>query len=174
VQQSSSRQDPRVRGKGEDVTSSQAMSGLSSRIPYTERDRRASIIPTDTLDTTAHSSRSPPNPTTSIPQRKEEDNPPYNTRGSGLGREGSSQPADPSRTKPYGPYSPTDTTRSPQYEAPYTHPTGRNPSSNPSVGATGSHPWGGQPTGPPPGWSAHPPHRVFFLHLCTIIFNHNA
>jgi hypothetical protein len=178
-QQSSSRQDPRVRGKDEDVAGSQDMSGLSSRIPYTERDRRASIIPTETLETTAHSSksRSPPNPMTSIPQRKEEDSPPYNTRGSGWGREGSSQPADPSHTKPYGLYSPTDTTRSPQYDAPYTHssnvqgslgsqraenawgaessrPTGRNPSSNPSVGAMGSHPWGGQPTGPP--------HCVFF------------
>jgi hypothetical protein len=170
------------------------MSGLSSRIPYTERDRRASIIPTEALDTTAYSSTSPPNLTASIPQHKEEASSPYNPRGLGWGREGSSQPADPSRTKPYGPYSPTDTTRSPQYEAPYTHlskvqgslgsqraentwgaessrPTGRNPGSNPSVGAMGSHPWGGQPTGPPPGWSAHPPHRVFFLHLCTIISN---
>jgi hypothetical protein len=168
------------------VAGSQAMSGLSSRIPYTERDPRASIIPTETLDTTAHSSesRSAPNPTTSIPQRKEDDSPPYNTRGSGWGREGSSQPADPSRTKPYGPYSPTDTTRSPQYEAPYTHPskvqgsvgsqraentwgaessrpTSRNPSSNPFVDTTGSHPLGGQPNAPLPGWSANPPHRVF-------------
>ena len=30
-----------------------------------------------------------------------------------------------------------------------------------SVGAMGSDPWGGQPTGPPPGWPAHPPHRAF-------------
>jgi hypothetical protein len=99
------------------------MSVLSSRTPYTERDRRASIIPTETQDTTAHSSksRSPPNPTTSIPQRKEEDSPPYNTRGSGWGREGSSQPADPSRTKPYGPYSSTDTTRPLQHKVPYSH-----------------------------------------------------
>jgi len=30
-----------------------------------------------------------------------------------------------------------------------------------SVGAMGSDPRGSQPTGPPPGWSAHLPHRVF-------------
>ena len=31
-----------------------------------------------------------------------------------------------------------------------------------SVGAMGSDSWGGQPTSAPPGWSAHPAHRVFF------------
>jgi hypothetical protein len=133
--------------------------------------------------TTAHSSRSPPNPATSIPQRQEGESPPYNTRGSGLGRERSNQPADTSRTTPYGAFRPT---RLPQHEAQYSHPSqvqgslssqrqentldggssrlsgGRDSSSSPSVGATASHPWGGQPTGAPPGWSAHPAHRVLF------------
>jgi hypothetical protein len=173
------------------------MSGSSSRIPYTERESRASDIPTETMDTIAHSSRSPPYLTTSIPQREEDDSSPYNTQGSGWGREGSSQLADPSRTNHYGPYSPTDTTRPPQYEAPYSHPSQVQgslgsqrlentwgaessrpgvwgPSSNSAVEATGSHPWGGQPTGPPRGWPANPPHRVFFLYLYVETSNHNA
>ena len=37
----------------------------SRNIPFTGRDHRASIIPTETMDTTAHSSR-PPNPMTSL------------------------------------------------------------------------------------------------------------
>ena len=125
------------------------------------------------------SSRPPPNPTTSIP-RRQEDSPSYNTRGSGWG---GSQPADPSRTTPYGAFPHTQT---PQYVAQYSHPSqtqgslgsqrpgntwdggssrpsgGRDSSSNPSTGATGSYPWGGQPTGAPPGKSTHPPHRVYF------------
>ena len=157
----------------------------SSRIPDTERDHHASNIPTERLSTTVQSSRSPPNPTTSIPRRKEEDSPTYNPQGSGWGREGSSQPADPSSTKPYGQYSPTDTTQL-QYEAPHSHasqvqgssgsrqkgitwveeslrPSDRDLRSNPSVGPTESHPWGGQPLGPPAGWSANPLRRVSFL-----------
>ncbi|KIM36423.1 hypothetical protein M413DRAFT_449138, partial [Hebeloma cylindrosporum] len=106
-----------------------------------------------TSNTAAHSSRSPPNPTTSIPSRNEEENAPYSTRASGWGSSQSSEPSytkayEPSHTKPYNPFSSPDTTGPPHYDAPYSHP-----SSNPS----GSHHWGGQPTGPPPGWSApHP------------------
>ena len=172
VQQSSNRQDPRVRGIDEDVTGSQVMSGGSSRIPYTERDHHALNLSTETTDTTAHSFGFPPNPTTSIPQ-SEEDSPPYNTRGLGWERERSSQPA-PS-----------------QYETPYSHPSQVqglldsqlpgtessrpwDPSSNPSFGAAASHLWGGQPTTASPKWSTNPPHCVFFLHLCVKTSNHNA
>jgi len=154
-------------------------SGGSNRIPYIEQDNRRS---TETMSATAHPSRFPPNPTTSIP-RREEDSPPYHTRGSSWGREWSSQPADPSRTTPFSAFPPT---RPPQHEAQHSHPSQvqgslgsqrqedtwdrglEHPSggpdfiSNPSADATGPHPWGGQPTGPPPGWSAHPAHRVFF------------
>jgi hypothetical protein len=158
------------------------MSGGSNRIPYIERDNRRSTIPTETMGATAHSSRSPPNPTTLIPQHKE-DSPPYHTRGLGWRREWSSPPADPSRTIPFGAF---PTARPPQHEAQYSHPSqvqgslgsqrqentwdkglerpsgDRDLISNPSADATGSHPWGGQPTGPPPGWPAHPARRVFF------------
>jgi hypothetical protein len=156
--------------------------GGSNRTPYAERDNRGSTIPNATMGTTAHSSKSPPNPMTSIPQRKEEGRPPYNARGSGSGREGSNQP-DPSRTTLHGAVPPT---RPPPPEARYSHPSqvqgslgsqrqentwdgglsrpsgGRDSSSNPSAGSTASHPWGGQPTGTPPGLSVHPPHRVSF------------
>ena len=161
----------------------------SARLPVQQSssrsDPRAPNIPTETKGTTAHSSKFPPNPTTPIPQRKEEDNSPYNTRGSGRGKEGSNQPADPSLTKPYGPYSSTDTTRSPQHQNPYSHPSqvqgslgsqrpentlggepsrssGWDPRLNPPAGPTVSHSRSGQPTAPPSGWSANPPHRVFF------------
>jgi len=166
--------------------------GGLNRIPYIERDNRGSTLPTETMGTTAHSSRFLPNPTASIPQRKE-DSPPYHTRGSGWGREWSSQPADPSRTTPHSVF---PLTRPPQHEAQHSHPSqvqgslgsqrqeyiwdrglarssgGRDLISNPSADATGPHPWGGQPTDPPPGWSAHPAHRVFFLHLCLKSSNH--
>ena len=148
----------------------------ANRSPYAERENRSSIA---MMGTTEHSSRPPPNPTTSISHRQEEDSPPYNTRGSGWG---SSQP-DPSRTTPYGAFSPT---RPPQPAAQYQHPSqaqgslgsqrpestwdggssrpsgGRDLSSNPSAGATGSYPWGGQPTGALPGKSTHAPHCVYF------------
>ena len=149
----------------------------ANRSPYAERDNRSS---TAMMGTTEHSSRPLPNPTTSVPRRQEEDCPPYNTRGSGCG---SSPPADPSRTTPYGAFPHTQTS---QHVAQYSHPSqtqgslgsqrpgntwdggssrpsgGRDSSSNPSAGATGSYPWGGQPTGAPPGKSTHPPHRVYF------------
>jgi hypothetical protein len=128
----------------------------ANRSPYAERENRSS---TAMMGTTEHSSRPPPNPTTSIPHRQEEDSPPYNTRGSGRG---SSQPADPSRTTPYGAFPPT---RPPQHAAQYSHPSQAQ-----AAGATGSYPWGGQPTGAPPGWSAHPPHRVFFSSISTSKF----
>jgi hypothetical protein len=134
----------------------------ANRSPYAERNNRSSITPTATMGTTEHSSRPPPNPTTSIPHRQEE-GPPYNTRGSGRG---SSQPADPSRTTPYGAFPPT---RPPQHAAQYSHPSQAQ-----AAGTTGSYPWGAQPTGAPPGWSAHPPHRVFFFfHFYFKISNHD-
>ena len=152
--------------------------GGSNRNLYAERDNPGSTFATTMMGTTEYSSRSPPNQT-SAPQRQEH-SPPYNTRGSGWG---SSQSADPSRTTLYGAFPPT---RPPQHEAKYSHPSqvqrslgsqrpknawdggssrpsgGQDSSSNPYAGTTGSHSWGGQPTGTPPEWSAHPPHRVFF------------
>jgi len=171
-QQSSSRQE-RAKGTDANYTGKQTefTSGGLNRSPY----------PPGTTSTTAHSSRSP-NPTTSIPQGKE-DIPPYDTtRESGRGRE-RSQPADPSHTAPYSAFPPT---RPPQHDAQYSLPSqvqsslssqrpentwhggpslpsgGRDSSSNPFVGAAVPRSRGGQPTGPLPGWSAHPPHRVFF------------
>ena len=155
-----------------------------NRSPYADRDNRSSTV---MMGTTEHSSRPLPNPTTSIPHRQDEDSSPYNTRGSGRG---SNQPADPSRTTPYGAFPPT---QAPQHAAQYPHPSqaqgplgsqrpentrdggsSRHSSSNPSAGATGSYPWGGQPTGAPLGRSTHPPHCVFFppsllLNLLTTI-----
>ena len=182
-QQSSSRQE-RAKGTNADYTGKQPeyASGGLNRFPYLERDNRGSTIPAEIMGATAHSSRSSPNQTTLIPQRKE-DSPPYHTRGSGWGREWSSPPADPSRTIPFAAF---PTTRPPQHEAQHSHPSQvqgslgsqrqentqdrglerlsgvRDLISNPSIDATGPHPSGGQPTGPPPAWSAHPAHRVFF------------
>ena len=152
----------------------------SNRTPYAQQDNCGSTFPTAMMGTTEHPSRSPPNLTTSIPHRQEEDSPPYNTRRSGWGN---GQLADPSRTTPYGAFPPT---RPPQHEAQYSHPLqvqrslgsqrpenawdggssrpsgGRDSSSNPSAGATGSHYWGGQPAGVLPGLFVYPPHRVSF------------
>jgi hypothetical protein len=148
----------------------------ANRSLYAERDNRSS---TATMAPTEHSSRPPPNPTTSIPHRQE-DSPPYNTEGSGWG---SSHPADPSRTTPYDAFPPT---RPPQHAVQYSRHSqaqsslgserpedlwdggssrpsgGRDSSSNPSAGATGSYPWGGQPTGTPPGEPTQLSHRVYF------------
>ena len=148
----------------------------SNRTPYAEQDNRGPTFPTAMMGTIEHSSRSPPNLTTLVPQRQE-DSPPCNT---GRLDWGSSQPADPSRTTPYGAY---PRTRPPQHTAQYSHPSqvqgsfdsqrpenawdggssrpsgGRDSSSNPSAGATGSYPWSRQSAGAPPGWSAH---RVSF------------
>jgi len=113
-----------------------------------------STIPTETMGTTAYSSRSPSDPTTLIPRRKEEGSSLYDTRGSGWGREGHpSQVHGALRSQRQENF--WDGRSSPPS-------SGRDSSSNPSAGATGSHPWGGQPTGPPPEWFAHPPQRVFF------------
>ena len=57
---------PRSSPKPTTSAGGQVMSGGSSRIPYTERDRRASTIPTETMDTAAYSSRSPLNRMTSV------------------------------------------------------------------------------------------------------------
>jgi hypothetical protein len=131
----------------------------ANRSLYAERDNRSS---TAMMAPTEHSSRPPPNPTTSIPHRQE-DSPPYNTQGSGWG---SSQPADPSRTTPYSAFPPT---RPPQHAALYSHPSQAQ-----AAGTTWSYPWGAQLTGAPPLRSAHPPHRVFFSSISTCkISNHD-
>ena len=202
AQQRSSRQDPRITENDENyVADGQAMSGGSNGIPYTEQDHPASNTSTETISATEHSPRrSGPYP---IPRRKE-DSPPRNTRVwgrlvntvaaaiitafalRGWRTEGSSQPEDPSHTKPDSPSLPlTNTTQLPQHEASHSHPSqaqgssgsqlpeniwgaessrpsGRDSRSKPSVGATESDPSDGQPTAPPPGWSANSPHRVFF------------
>jgi len=178
-QRQSSRQGPQSWGTDKDY-------GSVNRIPYAERDNGSSTTTGHTLSTTPHPPGPPLIPKTSVPQRKEEESPSYNTRGSSWGREGSSQPVEPSRTKPHGSYLPTDTIRPPQYESQYSNPSqvqgslgsqrtentwmgdpsrpsGGDSSSNPSIGATGSNFFRGRQPGVPPGWAGNPPHRVFFL-----------
>jgi hypothetical protein len=138
----------------------------SNRPLYAEQDNRASTFPAAMMGATEHSSRSPPNLTTSVPQRQEA----------------------------YGAYPPTRPPQQCQHEVQYLHPSqvqrsldsqrpenvwdggssrlsgGWDSSSSPSAGATGSHPWSGQPASAPPGWFAHPPHRVSFSPFLPQIF----
>ena len=164
-QQSSSRPDPRVRGADEDVVGGQVMFGGLSRVPYTERDLRASNALTEMMDTTAHSSRSPPNQTTSIPQRKE-NSLLYNTWGSGWDRD-----SHPSQVQGSLDSQHSENT----WGAESSCPGIWDPRSNLSFDTAASQTWGGQPTGPFPGRSVNPPHHVFyFFHLCIKTSNHNA
>jgi hypothetical protein len=149
----------------QDIEDFEHASGGSNGAPYTQRDNRGSTTPPETGPSPAHFSRSGLPSTPSILQREEEYTPPYNTWGA----EWSSQPGELSRTKFHGQYPSMDTTRPSQYEAPYPHPSqvqhsfgsqrsenswvgessrpsGRDPGSNPSVGATGPYPCC-QPTG---------------------------
>jgi hypothetical protein len=111
-------------------------SGGSSRISYTERDHHASNIPMETMSATAHSPRYPPYTRATMPQRREEERPWYNTPVSGshvvsgtstvlaitagallvadLWRRGRSQSEDPNQTNPDGPSSPTEGSSPPE------------------------------------------------------------